>query len=232
MPKLVLLRHGRSVWNVRNLFTGWVDIPLAVEGRRDALAVATKLRDYSFDAVFTSNLVRAVETMLIACSKFPDGKFLVIPHGKPQERHKPVPGGIPVHQDDALNERHYGDLQGLDKAETARVYGEAHVRLWRRSFRTRPPGGESLEDTCNRTLPYFHKKIVPLLKKGENVLVVAHGNSLRSIVMELDRLSEDEVVALEIPFDKFIEYDYRGGRWGKKRVVWFPRRRVSIRALP
>jgi 2,3-bisphosphoglycerate-dependent phosphoglycerate mutase len=219
LPKLVLLRHGRSSWNVRNLFTGWVDVPLANEGRADAALAAKKLSRHSFDAVFTSNLVRAVETMLIACSEFSDGGFVAIPHGKPQEKHARVAGEIPVYQSDALNERHYGDLQGRNKEDAARKYGAGQVRLWRRSFSVRPPGGESLSDTCKRTLPYFRKKIVPLLKKGENVLVVAHGNSLRSIVMALDGLSEDEVVSLEIPFDKYIEYGYRAGKWVGKRIV-------------
>lgn len=219
LAKLVLLRHGRSTWNVANLFTGWVDVPISSEGRIDALLVAEKLRDYDFAVVFTSELVRAVETMLLACSKFSNGKTLVLEHGSKWEKHAPVGEEIPVYQDKALNERYYGMLQGLNKAEMMKKYGEEQVRLWRRSFRTRPPGGESLQDTAKRTLPYFHKKIIPELKKGKNVLVVAHGNSIRAIVMELDKLSEEQVVSLEIPFDKYIEYDYAGGKWRNKRIV-------------
>ncbi len=219
MAKLVLLRHGRSTWNVANLFTGWVDVPISNEGRIDALLVAEKLRRRDFDVIFTSELVRAVETLLLACSKFSSGKSVVFEHGTKRERHAPVGQEIPVYQDKALNERYYGNLQGLNKAEMMRKYGEDQVRLWRRSFKVRPPGGESLQDTAKRTLPYFHKKIVPELRKGKNVLVVAHGNSIRAIVMELDGLSEEQVVALEIPFDKYIEYDYAGGNWRNKRIV-------------
>lgn len=219
MSKLVLLRHSRSAWNVKNLFTGWVDVPLAPEGLQDAQKVAENLKGYEFDVVYTSKLIRAHETLLRACSKFKNGKVPVFVHGGAREKHAPRDDSIPVLLEEALNERYYGKLQGLNKKEMAEKYGAEQVKLWRRSYRVRPPGGESLQDTARRTLACFDGKILPRVKKGENALVVAHGNSLRAIVMKLDRLSEEEVPQLEIPFDKFIEYEYHKGKMLCKRIV-------------
>jgi len=204
---------------VKNLFTGWVDVPLAREGVKDALNVAKKLKDYSFDIVFTSQLIRAHETLLHACSGFSNGKTVVFEHGGKWEAHAPRDDEIPVHLSEAINERFYGKLQGLNKKEMKEKYGEEQVHLWRRSFTVRPPGGENLADTAKRTLKFFQSRILPRLKKGENVLVVAHGNSLRSIVMELDGLNEEQVQALEIPFDRFIEYEYAKGAFSNKRII-------------
>ena len=179
MATLVLLRHGQSQWNLENRFTGWVDVPLTEKGFEEARAAGEKLKGYRFDIVYTSALMRAHQTMDTALE---------------------VMGAtdLPIIRDQALNERHYGDLQGKNKAETAKEFGEEQVHIWRRSYDVPPPGGESLKDTAARTLPYFNEHILPDLKAGKNVLVVAHGNSLRSIVMELDHLSREEVLQLNI----------------------------------
>ena len=190
MPKLVLVRHGQSQWNLENRFTGWVDIPLTEAGRAEAaraggLIQALQIR---FDAAYTSVLVRAIETLQIILSALHQ-----------QE--------IPIIKDQALNERHYGDLQGLNKDETRKKFGEEQVKLWRRSYDVAPPGGESLKDTAARTIPYFESRILPEIKAGKNVLVAAHGNSLRSIVMALDRLTKEQVLSLEITTGVPIAYD-------------------------
>jgi 2,3-bisphosphoglycerate-dependent phosphoglycerate mutase len=179
MALLVLLRHGESQWNLENRFTGWVDVPLTEKGREEARRAGEKLRHIRFDKAYTSRLQRAIETLEIVLQVIG------------QE-------GLPVEYDMALNERHYGDLQGLNKAETAEKFGKEQVHLWRRSYEVAPPGGESLKDTAARTLPYFEAHVLPDLRSGKNVLVSAHGNSLRSIVMHLDKLSEAQVLELNI----------------------------------
>src|SRR5512139_1319747 len=179
MALLVLVRHGESQWNLENRFTGWTDVALTEKGRAEARRAGEKLRDIHFDQAYASVLERATETLDIIL------KIIG------QE-------GIPVAYDRALNERHYGDLQGLNKAETAAKFGAEQVHVWRRSYDVAPPGGESLKDTAARTLPYFEANILADLRAGKNVLVSAHGNSLRSIVMQLDQLSKDEVMALNL----------------------------------
>ncbi len=187
MSILVLLRHGESVWNLENRFTGWTDVPLSPHGEQEAHAAGKKLHGHHFDIAYTSELVRAQKTLDIVLEEI----------GQPN---------IPVIQNVALNERHYGDLQGLNKAETAIKFGEEQVHLWRRSYAVAPPGGESLKDTADRTLPYFDSHIKKDLMDGKNVLVTAHGNSLRSIVMRLDNLSPEQVTELEIPTGVPIVY--------------------------
>jgi 2,3-bisphosphoglycerate-dependent phosphoglycerate mutase len=189
MALLVLVRHGESQWNLENRFTGWTDIPLTDKGREEARRAGEKIRHIRFNQAYTSVLQRAIETL--------DIMLKVIG----QE-------GIPVAYDRALNERHYGDLQGLNKAETAEKFGKEQVHLWRRSYDVAPPGGESLKDTAARTLPYFEAHILSDLRAGKNVLVSAHGNSLRSIVMQLDRLSRDEVVELNLATGVPIVYEF------------------------
>ncbi|MCI0571493.1 MAG: 2,3-diphosphoglycerate-dependent phosphoglycerate mutase [Myxococcaceae bacterium] len=178
MATLVLVRHGKSLWNAENRFTGWVDVPLTEEGRDEARRAARHLSGMRFDVAYTSVLSRAQETLDIILRELGQ---------------KP-----PIIRDVALNERHYGDLQGLNKADTAARYGEEQVKLWRRSYDVAPPGGESLELTAKRTLPFFDRAIAGDLRQGKSVLVAAHGNSLRSIVMELDALTPEQVVALEL----------------------------------
>ena len=187
MPTLVLVRHGQSLWNLENRFTGWVDVPLTDKGRAEARRAGELLKGMKFDVAYTSALSRAQETL---------GLILETMGAK-----------LPVIRDQALNERHYGDLQGLNKEELAKKYGPDQVKLWRRSYDVAPPNGESLELTAKRTLPFFERCISGDLKQGKNVLVVAHGNSNRSIVMALDQLSKEAVVALELATGAPLVYD-------------------------
>jgi 2,3-bisphosphoglycerate-dependent phosphoglycerate mutase len=191
MPHLVLLRHGESQWNLENRFTGWVDVPLSSKGEAEARAAGEKLKGLRFDALFTSVLQRAINTATLALETA-------------------GVADLPTQRDQALNERHYGDLQGLNKAETAKQYGDEQVKIWRRSYDIKPPNGESLADTAARTLPYYENVIQPLLLAGKNVLIVAHGNSLRSLVMHLDKLSKEEVLELNIPTGAPLLYEMDG----------------------
>ncbi len=191
MSTLVLVRHGQSQWNLENRFTGWVDIPLTETGRAEAHRAGELLAaaGLQFSKAYTSVLVRAQQTLDIILGVLGQAD-------------------IPVVRDQALNERHYGDLQGKNKAETAAKYGEEQVRIWRRSYDVRPPGGESLADTAARALPYFEGQIIPDLRAGQTIIVSAHGNSLRSIVMDLDKLSREQVLALEIATGVPILYEF------------------------
>ena len=207
MKKLVLLRHGESTWNLENRFTGWTDVDLTPKGVEEAWEAARLLGEggYTFDVAYTSLLKRAIRTLWIAM----DGMDLM---------------WIPVHRSWRLNERHYGALQGLNKSETAAKYGNEQVLAWRRSFATPPPpltpddprhpardrryadlppaelpAAESLKDTIDRFLPYWHGTIVPDILAGRRVLIAAHGNSLRALVKHLDDISEEEIVGLNIP---------------------------------
>ncbi len=189
MPKLALIRHGQSQWNLENKFTGWEDVPLTDQGRKEAKQGGEKLKGIKFDKAYTSLLQRANETLSIVLKTIGQEK-------------------IKIEKDQALNERHYGDLQGLNKAETAKKYGDEQVHIWRRSFDIAPPNGESLKDTAARTLPYFKSTIVPDLKAGKNILVAAHGNSLRSIIMHLDKLTKEEVLKLDLGTGIPVIYDF------------------------
>ena len=180
MPNLIILRHGQSQWNLENRFTGWVDIDLSEQGIREAQEAGAKLKGYVFDKAYTSALTRAQRTLSIILEII----------GQTD---------IPVEKDKALNERMYGDLQGLNKDETRAKFGADQVKLWRRSYNIAPPNGESLKDTAARVIPYWESKIVPDLKSGKNILISAHGNSLRALVMYLEKLSEEEIVETEIP---------------------------------
>lgn len=180
MSKLVLIRHGQSEWNKQNRFTGWVDVDLAEKGVEEARAAGQKLKDMKFDKAFTSDLKRAQNTLKL------------ILDGIEQQ-------DLSVTKDEALNERMYGDLQGMDKDEARKEFGEEQVHIWRRSFDIAPPGGESLKDTADRVLPYFEKEITPYLKQGKNVIIAAHGNSLRALIMHLENLNEEEILKVEVP---------------------------------
>jgi 2,3-bisphosphoglycerate-dependent phosphoglycerate mutase len=188
MGKLILLRHGESEWNSENRFTGWIDIGLTEKGKKEAFEAGKLLTDIPIDYAFTSVLRRAIDTLTEAL------------RGADQEL-------VPIAKDAALNERMYGDLQGLNKAETAEKFGAAQVKLWRRSYDIAPPNGESLKNTAARTLPYFEREIMPLVKEDKNVVVSAHGNSLRAIVMDLDKLTKEEVIELNIPNAVPIVYE-------------------------
>ncbi|SEM25594.1 phosphoglycerate mutase [bacterium A37T11] len=176
---LILVRHGQSQWNLENRFTGWQDIDITDLGRQEALQAGIQLKGRRIDIAFTSVLQRAQHTLDI------------ILHECRLEK-------IPVIKNKALNERGYGDLEGLNKADTAAKFGEEQVHIWRRSYDVPPPGGESLKDTYNRVVPYFYNQILPHLEKGENVLVVAHGNSLRALIKYLDNLNEEQILNMEI----------------------------------
>ena len=205
--QLVLLRHGESVWNKENLFTGWTDVELSETGKAEAAEAGRQLKQngYEFDVCYTSYLKRAIHTLNLALAAL-DQEYL------------------PVYKTWKLNERHYGALQGLDKAVTAAKYGEAQVKIWRRSFDVQPPAlepddernparqrpyrnvpaaelplAESLKDTIARVVPYFNAEILPQLQAGKRVLIAAHGNSLRALVMHLEHLSPEKVVGLNLP---------------------------------
>jgi 2,3-bisphosphoglycerate-dependent phosphoglycerate mutase len=180
MPDLVIVRHGQSQWNLENRFTGWIDIDLSEKGIEEARNAGEKLKGYKFDIAFTSALIRAQKTLDI---------ILEIIGQK----------DIPIIKDKALNERMYGDLQGLNKDETRKKFGDEQVKLWRRSYDVAPPNGESLKDTAERVIPFYEQKIVPELKAGKNVLISAHGNSLRALVMHLENLSKEQIIETEIP---------------------------------
>ena len=213
--RLVLLRHGQSQWNLENRFTGWTDVDLSDQGEREARAAAEALRNqgFAFDIAYTSVLRRAIRTLWIVL----DGLDRM---------------WIPVVHTWRLNERHYGALQGLNKEETAQRFGDEQVRLWRRSYSIRPPAltadderwtgrdpryhilrpeqiplTESLQDTCERVVPFWSDSIAPALSRGRSVLIAAHGNSLRALIKFLDNVSDDDIVGLEIPTGQPLVYE-------------------------
>ena len=218
MYKLVLLRHGQSTWNLENRFTGWTDVGLSPQGVQEALSSGQMLRDlgYTFDIAYTSVLKRAVKTLWIVLEEM-------------------ELEWIPVYNDWRLNERHYGALQGLNKAEMAAKYGDAQVKIWRRSYDVQPPplnwdderhprfdrryagltkeelpNCESLKDTVARMLPYWHSTIAPVVKVGQRVLIAAHGNSIRALVKYLDNVSDTEIPELNIPTGIPLVYELNG----------------------
>ena len=178
---LVLLRHGQSEWNLKNLFTGWRDVDLTPAGVDEAIEAGRRLkaRGITFDIAFTSALVRAQHTLALTLAEMEQK-------------------GLPESRDQALNERDYGDLVGLNKDDARKKWGEEQVHLWRRSYDVQPPGGESLRDTVARALPYYCQQILPEVLRGKRVLVAAHGNSLRALVMVLDRLTPKTIPTLEL----------------------------------
>lgn len=213
--RLVLLRHGQSQWNLENRFTGWTDVDLTEQGEAEARSAAALLREqgFVFDIAYTSVLRRAIRTLWIVL----DGLDRM---------------WIPVVHSWRLNERHYGALQGLNKLETALRFGEGQVHLWRRSYSMRPPAlttddqrwsghdpryhmlrpeqvpqTESLQDTCDRVVPFWNDSIAPALSRGRRVLIAAHGNSLRALIKFLDRVSDEAIVGLEIPTGKPLVYE-------------------------
>ena len=188
---LVLVRHGQSEWNAKNLFTGWKNPDLTSDGKKEAINAGSliKERNIQFSMMFTSALKRAQIT----------GQIILDGIEQPD---------IEVIKDEALNERDYGDLSGLNKDDARKEWGEEQVHIWRRSFDIPPPGGESLKDTAERVLPFFNSSILPKIIEGKNILVAAHGNSLRSLVMQLDNLSKEDIVSLEIPTGAPIIYSF------------------------
>jgi 2,3-bisphosphoglycerate-dependent phosphoglycerate mutase len=179
MAQLVIFRHGQSTWNLENKFTGWVDVELSPKGREEAKKAGEKLKGFRFDYAYASDLIRAQDTLKLALAS---------------AEHPTVE---PIY-DKALNERMYGDLQGLNKEETVKKFGEQQVKIWRRSYDVPPPNGESLKDTAARVLPYFEKEIIPKLKSGKNVVIAAHGNSLRALIMYLEKMTPEQILEFEI----------------------------------
>jgi 2,3-bisphosphoglycerate-dependent phosphoglycerate mutase len=181
MSQLVLVRHGQSEWNEKNLFTGWRDPDLTAKGIEEASAAgrALKAAQAKFDIGYTSNLQRAQKTCALLLEELQRSD-------------------LPVTRHEALNERDYGDLSGLNKDDAREKWGEEQVHIWRRSFDIPPPGGESLKDTAERVLPYFDAEIMPQIKAGQNILIAAHGNSLRALVMQLDGLTREEIIDVNI----------------------------------
>ena len=199
--KLVLVRHGQSIWNEKNLFTGWKDIGLTKKGINEAESVGEQIKRIGtkFEAMYTSSLVRAQKTgeIILECISQKE---------------------IEIISDQSLNERNYGELTGLNKDQAKKDFGESQVQIWRRSYDIPPPNGESLKDTYERVVPYFIKTILPRLLRGENILITAHGNSLRSLVKYLEKISEDEIVKLEIATGEPIFYELIDEK--VQRVVW------------
>ena len=187
MATLVIVRHGQSEWNLKNLFTGWSDVELTLLGEHEAQHAGIVLRPYHFDVAFTSVLKRAIHTLEIIMQE--------------------MNIDIPVYKDAALNERNYGDLQGLNKAEIGNKYGAEQLIRWRRSYTEVPPNGESLENTYHRVIPYYQKEIEPLLQSGKNVLIVAHGNSLRALMMYLENISAEDIAHVDLATDAPRKYD-------------------------
>ena len=192
---LVLVRHGQSEWNKKNLFTGWKDPGLTDLGVEEAIQAGNilKEKEINFDVMFTSDLLRAQETGRLILEQMNQSEISII-------------------KDQRLNERNYGDLAGLNKDDAREKWGAEQVHIWRRSFDVPPPGGESLKNTAERVLPYFKLEIIPKIKEGLNVLVAAHGNSLRALVMELENISQEEIVKLEIATGDPLTYECTEGK--------------------
>jgi 2,3-bisphosphoglycerate-dependent phosphoglycerate mutase len=221
---LVLVRHGQSQWNLENRFTGWVDVPLSVKGRQEATSAGKKLKEMRFDTIYVSHLFRAIQTLEYILLESSDTRTPIIYHEE-QKIHSwehytgEKKNEIPIYQAVDLAERYYGDLQGLNKAETMKKYGDEQVRLWRRSYDINPPNGESLKDTCDRTIPYYQNHIEPELQTGKNVLIVAHGNSLRSITKYVENISDNDIPSVEIPTGVPIAYTFSTDRTYRKKML-------------
>ena len=205
MSKLIILRHGESEWNKLNLFTGWEDVNLTDQGKIEAKLAAFAIQNLKVDVnhAYTSALKRASKTLEIVLNI--------------------LKKDIPIISDPALNERNYGSLTGMNKDEARNKWGDEQVKLWRRSYDIAPENGESLKDTCNRTIPYFKKNILPKLHDGENIIITAHGNSLRSIIMHVEDLNEEAIVSVEIATGIPIVYEYENKKIIKKTELFVKR---------
>ena len=209
---------------MENRFTGWVDVPLSVKGREEATSAGKRLKDMRFDTMYVSHLIRAIQTLHYILLELSDKRIPILYHEEERIHQWEHYAGdkekeIPVYQSVDLAERYYGDLQGLNKAETMKKYGEAQVHLWRRSYDISPPHGESLKDTCERTIPYYQKHILPELQAGKTVLIVAHGNSLRSIIKHVETISDEEIPKVEIPTGVPIIYTFDSQMKLQKKVL-------------
>ena len=234
MSLLILMRHGQSMWNAAQLFTGWVDVPLTNVGINEAIQGGKDIAHLAIDEVHTSTLIRAQMTAMLALAQHNGGKTPVFQYTQPEDGIENVSQNearmiqwaqindvqisdniLPVFVSWQLNERMYGDLQGLNKDDTRQKYGDQQVHIWRRSYDVPPPNGESLELTAQRTLPYLEQSIIPSLQSGKNVFIAAHGNSLRSIIMSLEGLSREQVLSLEVSTGSPIVYEFSDDKWNR-----------------
>jgi len=203
--RLTLLRHGESIWNLQNRFTGWVDVSLSPQGMAEAQQAGELLADEHFDIAFTSTLLRAQDSLYEVLKQNRLCNHYVRVHEQSSEWYEHFTPGegdaseLKIYVSEKLNERYYGDLQGLNKDWARQRFGEQQVHLWRRSYDIAPPNGESLKMTAARTIPYYRERIMPCLQRGDDVLVVAHGNSLRSIIMHLERMTQQQIIDYELP---------------------------------
>jgi len=213
MAKLILLRHLKSQWNEENRFAGWVDNPLSEAGIQQAEGIAGQLKDLNIDIIYTSPLIRNKQTVIrilrLLGDKYPIFRYFE-EKMKKWGNFEGDGNHIPVYVSEKLNERYYGKLQGLNKEDTIKKYGEEKVRLWRRSYDIAPPGGESLKDVYNRAIPFYKKYVVKDLKAGKNVLIVASHNSLRAIVKYIENISDEKIADVELSFGALLEYNFDG----------------------
>jgi len=206
MAKLILLRHFKSQWNLENRFAGWVDVPL--------MKANFKIPTLDFDVVYTSPLIRNLHTVLKVFEK--KDKYPIFRHFKSKMKdwshfEELNQNYIPVYVSEVLNERYYGKLQGLNKEETMKKYGEEKVHLWRRSYKIAPPGGESLADVVKRTTPFYKKYVEKDLKRGKNVLIIASHNSARAIIKHVEKVSDKDIINVEMPFGGLLQYEFDKG---------------------
>lgn len=213
MTYLILVRHGQSEWNLQNLFTGWINVPLSEKGIQEAKKAGKIIEKYNIDLAFTSTLSRAQETALIILAN--QKKVSIIQGGRKEwYRHfgSQPKSFIPVHIDERLNERYYGDLQGMNKDVARKKWGKEQVHIWRRSYATAPPNGESLKDVVRRTVPYFKTNILCELEKKKTVLIAAHGNSLRAIIKHIEGIRDEDIPHFELETGKPVIYKYSKGK--------------------
>jgi len=206
MAKLILLRHFKSQWNLENRFTGWIDVPL--------MRADFKIPNFDFDVVYTSPLIRNLHTVLKVFEK--KDKYPIFRHFKGRMKdwahfEELNQNYIPVFVSEALNERYYGKLQGLNKEETMKKYGKEKVHLWRRSYNVTPPGGESLANVIKRTTPFYKKYIEKDLRSGKSVLIVASHNSARAIIKYIEKVSDRDIINIEVPFGGLLQYKFNKG---------------------
>lgn len=219
MSKLVLVRHGESRWNIGNRFTGWVDVPLSDDGIKEAVKCAKHCLKFKYSAAFTSNLSRAQETLLIILSQ--QGRTGIFQHGDGvpeyarwiRSSNALKNYDLPIYASMALNERYYGALQGMEKIEAEKKYGAEKVLAWRRGYKDRPPRGETLEEAHARIHPFLMKNILPRVRRGETVLVTAHGNTLRAAIKHLEGISEEKIAFIDLPQAAPLVYEFSGGHF-------------------
>lgn len=221
MSRLILVRHGQSKWNLSNRFTGQIDVSISHRGVGQCLYLGERIKSIHLDCAFSSCLNRSKETLSIILSQTErSGIYIDESLGGPQvkkaKKYVSRLTDIPIYTNCLLNERHYGSLEGMDKNQAREKYGEEKVFSWRRSFLAKPPQGESLEDVFHRTVPFFKKRIVPLLRKGKNVIVSAHGNSLRAIIKYIENISEEKISFLEIYTGQMIVYHFEKNKFISK----------------